>query len=200
MVRVALLLFSLVCAAPKRDVVLFVGDSLTAGYGLSPEEAYPALLEKRWRKDGVPLRARNAGVSGATTAGTLENLDWSLAEDVKLVFLCIGANDGLRGLDLEKSRANIAAIVKKARAKGLPVVLAGMKLPPNYGRDYARRFAAVYPAVASEQKLKLLPFLLEGVAGDPKLNLGDGIHPNAAGHRVVARRVDDFLKKEGLLK
>lgn len=179
--------------APSRPVVLFLGDSLTAGYGLAPEQAYPALLDKRWRERGSPFTARNAGVSGATTAGILESLEWSLAPDVGVVFLAIGANDGLRGLSLAQTRRNLDAIAKRARAGGRRVVLAGMKLPPNYGADYTRGFEKLYSDLARRHKLERLPFLLEGVAGRPELNLEDGIHPNAEGHRAIAALVDRFL-------
>lgn len=187
-------------AASKRDVFLFVGDSLTAGYGVAVESAFPALLEERWRREGVPFRARNAGVSGSTTAGVLENLDWSLADDVHTVFLCIGANDGLRGLDLAESRRNIERIVEKARAKGARIVLAGMKLPPNYGREYASSFESIYPAVAKELGLELMPFLLDGIGGQASMNIEDGIHPNEAGHARIAENVHRFLRERGLLK
>lgn len=182
--------------AAQRTVVLFLGDSLTAGYGLAPEEAYPALLEKRWRERGSPWRARNAGVSGATTAGILESLDWSLAPDVGVVFLAVGANDGLRGLSLSQTRRNLDAIVERSRAGGRRVVLAGMKLPPNYGPEYTRAFEKLYADLSRRRKLERLPFLLEGVAGRPELNLEDGIHPNAEGHKVIAALVDRFLAAE----
>jgi acyl-CoA thioesterase-1 len=199
--RLGLLVWAAASAASsQRNVVLFLGDSLTAGYGVSAEEAYPSLLDARWKAAGSPWRARNAGTSGETTAGALESLDWSLAPDVRLLVLAIGANDGLRGLSAAQSEKNIARIIEKARKKGVAVALAGMKVPPNYGREYARDFEAVYPRLAKRYRLKLLPFLLEGVAGHPELNIQDGIHPNAAGQRVVARRVGEFLDKQGLLK
>jgi acyl-CoA thioesterase I len=187
-------------AAAPRDVILFLGDSLTAGYGVTQEEAYPVLLAARWEKEGVPFKARNAGVSGATTAGLLESLDWSLAPDVHTVLLAVGANDGLRGLSLMQSRKNISAIIEEARRRGIRVVLAGMKIPPNYGEAYIRDFQSMYAELAQSHGLKRLPFLLEGVAGDPRYNIEDGIHPNAAGHRLIAERVDRFFKKEGILK
>lgn len=189
-------------AAPPtaaRDVVLFIGDSLTAGYGLPPEEAYPALLEARWKAEGRARRARNAGVSGATSAGVLENLDWSLAPDAAAAVVCIGANDGLRGLSVAELEKNLDAIVSRAQAAGLTVVVAGMRMPPNYGREYTEAFAAVYPRVAARRKAALIPFLLEGVAGRRDMNLPDGIHPNAAGQKVVAETVHAALVKEGLL-
>jgi acyl-CoA thioesterase-1 len=179
---------------------LFLGDSLTAGYGLSAAEAYPSLLQKRWDKRGLPWKARNAGVSGATTAGTLESLSWSLTPDVKLVFLAVGANDGLRGLPLDRTRQNLAAIIERCRAAGARVALAGMKIPPNYGEEYAAAFEKNYAALAARYKLKLLPFLLQDVAGRRDRNLEDGIHPNSEGHRIIADNVDAFFSKEKLLK
>jgi acyl-CoA thioesterase-1 len=197
----ALIVVSSVSAAPvKKNVVLFLGDSLTAGLGVDPEEAYPALLGERWKKDDLSFEARNAGVSGATTADALENLDWTLTDDVGLVFLELGANDGLRGLSLAQSEKNLAAIIKKAKERGMRVVLAGMLLPPNYGPDYTRDFKTMYARLAHRYGLKLLPFLLDGVAGRPELNGPDGIHPNAAGHKIVAGHVHDFFAKEGLLR
>lgn len=182
-----------------RDVVLFVGDSLTAGYGLSLEEAYPALLEARWRSEGRARRARNAGVSGATSAGVLENLSWSLAPDVAVAVVAVGGNDGLRGLDVGELEKNLDAIVTRAQAAGVKVVVAGMKMPPNYGRDYTGRFAALYPRVAARRGAALIPFLLEGVAGRGELNQPDGIHPNAAGQRAIAQTVHAGLLEAGLL-
>lgn len=197
------LLLAAILAAPasaERSVILFLGDSLTAGYGLAPEEAYPALLAERWRQEGLRWKVRNAGVSGITTAGIIENLDWNLTEDVHTIFLAVGANDGLRGLPLAETRKNIERIMEKARKKGARVVLAGIKIPPNYGEAYSRGFARLYPELARRHKAKLLPFLLEGVAGRPDLNIEDGIHPNPRGHRVMADLVERFFKKEGLLR
>jgi acyl-CoA thioesterase-1 len=184
----------------RKNVVLFLGDSLTAGLGVEPEQAYPALLGEHWRKEGLPFAARNAGVSGSTTADALENLDWCLSQDVGIVFLALGANDGLRGLSLDSSRKNLAAIIEKIRAHGARVVMAEMLLPPNYGKDYTGRFKAMYQGLGRRYGLKMMPFLLDGVAGRPGLNGEDGIHPNAAGHRVVAEHVHDFFAREGLLK
>lgn len=187
-------------AAPAaRDVVLFLGDSLTAGYGVSQEEAYPALLEARWRAEGRPRRARNAGVSGATSAGVLENLDWSLAPDVTVAVVCVGGNDGLRGLSVAELEKNLDAIVARAQAAGVKAVVAGMRMPPNYGREYTEAFAALYPRVAARRGAPLIPFLLDGVAGRRDLNLPDGIHPNAAGQKALAETVHAALLKEGLL-
>jgi acyl-CoA thioesterase-1 len=187
-------------AAESGPVALFVGDSLTAGYGVDPEEAWPALVGAEWRKRGLNWRARDAAVSGATSAGVAEQLAWALTPDVKLVFLCVGGNDGLRGLPPAEMKKNITAAIAEVQKRGVRVALAGMKLPPNYGARRAREFEDVFPEIARERHVALMPFLLDGVAGDPGLNQGDGIHPNAEGHKRVAANVSAFLDKEGLLK
>ena len=197
-------LSSLVLAAPPagpagaRDTVLFLGDSLTAGYGVDPQEAFPSLVAEQWEKGGVPFKVRNAGVSGATTADILSNVDWTLADDVSLVFLAIGANDGLRGLTVKTIEANIGAIIRAAQRKRIRVVLAGIKIPTNYGEPYRKKFEALYPRLAKRYKVKLMPFLLKGVGGHPDLTLEDGLHPNAKGHRIIADAVLAFFKKEKL--
>lgn len=187
-------------AAPAASgpVALFVGDSLTAGYGVDAEEAWPALVGEEWARRGLPWRARAAGVSGSTTAGALEAARWALTPDVRLVFVCIGANDGLRGVPLAQTRRNLDALLAELKKEGRAVVLAGMRLPPNYGREYAEGFAALFPAAAARHGIALMPFLLEGVAAVPALNLPDGIHPNAEGHRRVAASVLAFLDGRGL--
>ncbi|MDE2292605.1 MAG: arylesterase, partial [Elusimicrobia bacterium] len=151
------------------------------------------------RREGLPDRARNAAVSGATSADVLSSLDWSLAPDVRVVVVAVGANDGLRGLPLGPLENNLDAILARAKARGVKAVLAGMRIPPSMGADYAERFAALYPRVARRRGVPLIPFLLAGVGGRPELNQADGIHPNAAGHRVVAGTVDAALRKAGLL-
>lgn len=177
---------------------LFVGDSLTAGYGVDAEDAWPALVERAWEKRGLPWRARNAAVSGSTTAGALEAVTWALTPDVGLVFVCIGGNDGLRGTPLKETRKNVSALLSALKKDGRVVVLAGMRIPPNYGKDYADGFAALFPALAREHGVAFMPFLLDGVAAVPALNQADGIHPNEEGHRKVAAAVLAFLDKEGL--
>ncbi|MFI5347561.1 MAG: arylesterase [Elusimicrobiota bacterium] len=192
--------------APKHSspaagpTALFVGDSLTAGYGVEPEEAWPALIQEDWKQRGLPWRARNAAVSGATSAGAAEEVAWALTPDVKLVFVCIGGNDGLRGASLTELKKNVSALIAGLQKRGLRVALAGMRIPPNYGDDYAKGFASVFPELARENGVAFMPFLLDGVAADPALNQADGIHPNAAGHRRVAASVAAFLDREGLLK
>ncbi len=184
-------------AQPPRTVA-FLGDSLTAGYGLEPSQSFPALLELRLKDAGRPWRVVNAGVSGDTTAGGLRRLEWLLRQKVDLLFLCLGANDGLRGLPVATTEANLRAIITRAQTKGARVVLAGIRLPENYGTEYRKQFEALYPRLAREYKVPFLPFLLEGVAMRPELNQEDQIHPNAAGTRRVADTVWKVL--EPLLK
>jgi acyl-CoA thioesterase-1 len=187
-IAVALLLLAATSAralAAER-VLVILGDSLTAGLGVAREEAYPALLEARLRRDGLAYRVVNAGVSGDTSAGGLRRVDWVLRARPDLVVVALGANDGLRAQPVQALRDNLTAIVTRLRAAGARVLLAGMRLPPNYGADYTAAFAGAFPAVARATSVPLLPFLLEGVAGDPALNQADGIHPNASGHRVMA--------------
>lgn len=186
--------------ASAGPVALFVGDSLTAGYGVEPEEAWPALVGDAWAKRGLPWRARNAGVSGATSAGALEAARWALTPDVKLVFVCIGGNDGLRGSPLSELKKNVDALLTELAADRRVVVLAGMKIPPNYGEAYASGFAALFPALAKKHGVLFMPFLLEGVAADPRYNQPDGIHPNVEGHRRTAAAVLAFLDANGLPK
>ena len=171
--------------AAERTIVV-LGDSLTAGLGVAPDEAYPALLEARLRREGYPYRVVNAGVSGDTSAGGLRRLDWVLRQAPDIVVVALGANDGLRGQPVSALRDNLLAIVERAKAAGARVLLAGMRVPTNYGADYSRDFAAVFPDVAKKTGVPLVPFLLEGVAAQARLNQGDGIHPNAEGQRMIA--------------
>jgi len=187
-------------AAAGGPVALFIGDSLTAGYGVEPEEAWPALVGEAWAARGLKWRARNAAVSGSTTAGALEAARWALTPDVRLVFVCIGGNDGLRGTPLAETNRNMNALLEEAVRDGRTVVLAGMKIPPNYGRSYADGFAALFPALAKRHGVLFMPFLLEGVAADPRYNQPDGIHPNAEGHKKTASSVLAFLDSKGLPK
>ena len=187
-------------ALRQGPVWLFVGDSLTAGFGLPSDEGYVSILERALHQEGHALTLRNAGVSGDTSAGVKRRLAWLLKSPPEVMFLCIGANDGMRGQPTEALERNLVDIVTSAREAGVKqVILMGMRLPPNYGAEYVKRFEAVYPSVAKRLKVPLMPFLLEGVAGEPSLNLKDGIHPNAEGHQRVARSVQAFLKAEGLL-
>ena len=179
-------------AAAAEGVIVALGDSLTAGWGVAPDEAYPAVLEARLRQEGFPYQVINAGVSGDTTAGGRRRVVWVLRSRPDIVILALGANDGLRGQSVAEMQTNLLAIIDRLREAGAKVLLAGMRLPPNYG-DYAREFAAAFP-VAGRRASAYAPFLLEGVAADPRLNQADGIHPNAAGHRMIAERLWPYLR------
>ena len=188
-------LLSLVPAEARGEsVIVALGDSLTAGWGVAPDEAYPARLEMRLRREGYTYRVINAGVSGDTTAGGLRRVDWVLHASPEIVIVALGANDGLRGQSPQAMRANLEAIVRRLQAAGARVLLAGMRVPPNYGAEYTTQFQAVFPAVAWSAKVALMPFLLDGVAADPRLNQPDGIHPTAAGHQVIADRLWPYLR------
>lgn len=170
------------------------GDSLTAGLGVPVDEAYPARLERRLREHGFTYRVVNAGVSGDTTAGGLRRVDWVLKSRPRIVILALGANDGLRGLAPERTRDNLAQIIERLQAAGATVVLAGMRVPPNYGDEYAAAFAAIFPDLARRYGLPLIPFFLDGVAANPALNQSDGIHPNAEGYQVIVDHIWPILR------
>lgn len=182
--------------AAEAHTVLFLGTSLTAGLGLPPEEAYPALVQQKIDSAGLPFHVINAGVSGETSAGALRRVDWLLRQPFDVLVLETGANDMLRGFDIDSTAANLRGIVHRVRARhpDVPIVLAGMLAPPNLGADYALRFGEIYPRIAKEEKLVLIPFLLRDVAGVPALNQADGIHPNAQGARIVAANVWQVLE------
>ena len=180
--------------AAAEPVIVALGDSLTAGFGVLPDEAYPALLEARLRREGYAYRVVNAGVSGDTSAAALRRVDWVLHAQPTIVIVALGANDGLRHQSVTAMRDNLIAIVRRLRAAGAAVLLTGMHVPPNYGPDYARAFTAVFPEVARTTAVQLMPFLLDGVAGDPHLNQPDGIHPTAEGQRVMADKLWPHLK------
>lgn len=183
-----------------EKTVLVMGDSLTAGYQLPPEVSYPAQLEKLLKADGYAYRVSNAGVSGDTSAGLLERTDWLLSDPLPaLAVVNIGSNDGLQGLSPEQMDKNIRAIVDKIQAKGIPVALIGVKIPRNLGFGYVAKFEAVHPDIAEDEKIAFMPFLLEGVAANPQLNLSDGIHPNAEGYAIIAKNVFEFLKESDLV-
>jgi acyl-CoA thioesterase-1 len=192
---IVLALFAQASADPK--VILFFGDSLTAGYGLSPEQAFPALVEKKCAGNGTPCKAINAGLSGETSAGGLSRIDWVLRQPIDVFVLELGANDGLRGLPLEQTKKNLQAIIDKVKAKypNVKIVIAGMMVPPNLGPDYSSNFQKIFPELAKKNNATLIPFLLQDVAGYEKLNLGDGIHPNQEGHRIVANNVYQVLSR-----
>jgi acyl-CoA thioesterase-1 len=179
--------------AQAMAVIVALGDSLTAGLGVAPDEAYPALLTERLRQEGYPYRVVNAGVSGDTTAGGANRLDWILRSNPEIVIVALGANDGLRGQPPEATRANLAGIVDRLRAREIRVLLAGMHVPTSHGERYRRQFAAVFTEVGRRAD-GFMPFLLDGIATVPRLNQADGIHPNADGHRQIAERLWPYLK------
>ena len=178
--------------APTAPRIVFLGDSLTAGLGLSQEQSFPSLIGKRLNERGYDYEIVNAGVSGDTSAGGLRRLDWSLDGDVRVLIVALGGNDGLRGLPPKEMKKNLAEILDRAREKKIPVILAGMEAPPNNGPDYTREFRNVYSDLANEYNVRFIPFLLQGVAGDARLNQADGIHPNVRGAEIVA----DLVWKE----
>ena len=182
-------------ASSEPKVILFFGDSLTAGYGLSPEEAFPALIEKKCIENGTPCKTVNAGLSGETSAGGLSRIEWILRQPIDVFVLELGANDGLRGLPLEQTKKNLQSIIDKVKAKNpnVKIVIAGMMVPPNMGPDYTSSFRKIFPELAKKNSATLIPFLLEDVAGLEELNLEDGIHPNQEGHRIVADNVYKIL-------
>lgn len=172
-------------------MVLFLGNSLTAGLGVTPEQAFPALIQQKIDSAGYPFRVVNAGVSGETSADGLRRIDWVLRGRVAVLVLELGGNDALRGQDPDAMRRNLQAIIERARKRypAIAVVIAGMLAPPNLGESYSRRFAAVFPELARTEHAALIPFLLQDVAGIPSLNQADGIHPTPQGHKIVAENV-----------
>ena len=175
--------------AAARPRIVFLGDSLTAGYGLDAREAYPSLIAERLREAGLEFEVVNAGVSGDTSAGGLSRIEWSLDGDVRVLVVALGGNDALRGLGTADLERNLSRIIERARGRGARVILAGMEAPPNLGPSYTSAFRAVYRDLASRHGVAFIPFLLDGVAGVAGLNQADGIHPNAAGAKRVAELV-----------
>lgn len=176
--------------------ILVLGDSLTEGYRLGKEEAYAAVMEKELKRTYPDIKVINGGVSGSTTASAPKRLDWYLKAKPDIMVLALGANDGLRGINVEETRKNLENVIVKAQAQGIKVIMAGMRMPPNYGKEYRESFDKIFPELAKKHSLKLIPFLLENVAGKPALNLPDGIHPNPEGHRIMAKTVMKALEGE----
>jgi len=181
----------------KKKTIVFFGNSLTAGYGVSPSEAFPAIIQKRIDSLGLPYKVVNAGVSGETSSGGKTRIDWILREPVDIFILELGANDGLRGTPLSETKKNLQDIIDKVKAKypDTKLVFAGMEIPPNMGQAYTTEFRNIYTDLAAKNKMTLIPFLLEGVGGEPELNQADGIHPTAEGHIIVAENVWKQLEK-----
>lgn len=177
--------------------VLALGDSLTAGYGLEPEYAFPALLQKKAQEAGFGVTVRNAGLSGETSAGGVRRLEWVLRQPVDVLILSLGANDALRGIDPSSTRENLRSMIRRARElhPDITILLGGMRAPPNLGSTYAEAFDSLYVELAKEENAVLIPFLLEGVAGVPGLNQADGIHPTAEGHVLIVRLIWPELER-----
>jgi acyl-CoA thioesterase-1 len=190
------LLFLSAAAAPQPKNILFLGDSITAGYGLELAQSYSALIQAKIDANKWPFKAINAGQSGDTSAGGLNRLNWLLKNRVDVLILELGGNDGLRGLPAETTQSNLQAIIDRTKAKypAVKIILAGMLVPPNMGADYAKQFNAIFPALAKKNQTALIPFVLEGVGGVRELNLPDGIHPTAKGHEIVAANVWKVLE------
>lgn len=186
-----MLLGLLTATAPQGGVILFLGDSITAGNGLELSQAFPALIQEKINAKSWRFKVVNAGQSGDTSAGALDRLDWLLKNRVEVLVLELGGNDGLRGLPVEGTRKNLQTIIDRTRAKypEAKIIIAGMKVPPNMGREYGDKFEAVFADLAKRNKAPLIPFVLEGVGGVPALNLPDGIHPTSKGQQIVAANV-----------
>ena len=180
----------------KTKTVLFFGNSLTAGFGVDPSEAFPALIQKKIDSLHLPYKAINAGVSGETTSGGLARVDWILRQPPAVFVLELGGNDGLRGIPLSETKKNLQGIISRVKEKSpaTKIILAGMMMPPNMGSQYTRDFQAIYPALAKTNQISLIPFLLQGVGGEARLNQSDGIHPTAEGHKIVAENVWTVVK------
>jgi len=178
-----------------EKVILFFGDSLTAGYGLELEEAFPALIQNRLDSLGLSYTTLNSGLSGETTAGGLNRLNWVLNQKVDVFVLELGANDGLRGIPLDQTSSNLQAIIDLVKKKNseTKIILAGMQIPPNMGPEYTKEFRKIFPDLATKNNIPLIPFLLENVAGISELNLEDGIHPTAEGHQLVMENIWEVL-------
>lgn len=184
-------------AQEAHRTILCFGNSITAGYGLDPDLAYPTVLEQILDDKGYNYKVINAGLSGETSAGGLTRIDWVLQNKIDVFILELGANDGLRGLPLIQTKSNLQSIIQKVKKKypDAQIVIAGMMVPPNMGKDYATEFSYVFNELATENDAILIPFLLDGVGGKPELNLPDGIHPNIEGHKIVAQNVYNVLKE-----
>ncbi len=182
-------------AKQEEKTILFLGDSLTEGYLVDKQFSYPSLVEKKLQEKGYKVKVVNGGLSGDTTAGGLNRYKWFLKTDFDLLFLALGSNDGLRGIKLPIIEKNLKEIIRLTKQKKIKIVLAGLNVPPNYGEKYTNDFKKLFNQIAQEEKIFYLPFLLEGVAGEIKLNHNDGIHPNEKGYEIIANRVSDYLIK-----
>lgn len=189
------LLVSISAFADHPHRVLILGDSITEGYGVAKDDAYPSILQQQLKTDGFPqTQIINAGISGSTSSSALSRLKWSLKGKPDILVLALGGNDGLRGLKPDEMKKNLKSVIDMAKQNGVRVLLAGMKAPPNLGQTYTHAFEKVFTDLAKEEKVPLIPFLLDGVAGESTLNQSDGIHPNEKGHQMVAKNVKGYLE------
>lgn len=197
MLKIIISLIVLFSQHTYGQTILFLGDSLTEGYGINKEDAYPNLVQKMIKdKLGKDIKIINGGVSGSTTNDALSRLKWYLKKKPTILFLALGANDGLRGLKVEQTKNNLQAIIDHAKKNELKILMAGMLMPPNYGKDYTEKFKLIYENLKIKNKITSMPFLLKGIAGEVDLNQSDGIHPNEKGHKVLAKEVFNFIKDE----
>jgi len=184
-------------AAEKPYNIVILGDSISSGLGVEPEQAYPSLMQAHFEKNGQHhIKIFNGSISGSTTAGALSRLKWFLRVKPDMLILALGANDGLRGLSTSRMEQNLSSCIELARENGMTIILAGMKIPPNYGGEYTREFEQAFENLKKKYDLPLIPFLLKDVAGKPDLNQADGIHPNAEGHKIIARTVLETLLEQ----
>ncbi len=184
--------------APDPKTLIIIGDSLTEGLGVSKDSAYPALIEKKINESGKKnWVVINAGISGSTTASVVSRMKWLFKSKPSLLLIVMGANDGLRGLKIEESEKNLSQAIEYAQGQKIPIILGGLYIPPNYGKDYTLKFKKMYKDLSKKYKVQLIPFVLDKVAGDPKFNQTDGLHPNEAGHKIIAETV--YQKIKGLL-
>lgn len=190
----AVILFASSQAFAKK--LIFLGDSLTEGYGVSQEAAFPQLIEQKFKQDKSEWVISASGSSGSTSASTLSRLKWISKDKPDVVFILMGSNDGLRGLKVEETEKNLAQALQWAEEQKIKIILGQLHVPPNYGKDYGKRFTEIFPRLAKKYKIKLGPFLLNDVAGISKLNQADGIHPNEKGHKIIADNIYKYLKKE----
>lgn len=196
MVKKILFIFIFIsCSSFASTKVLFIGDSLTEGYGVAKESSYPFILKKLLlEKYSKKIEVINGSVSGSTTASGLSRLKWFIRSKPEVLILALGANDGLRGINLDSSKKNLADVIKLAQEKSMKVILAGMQMPPNYGAAYTKKFRDMFTSLKKEYKITLIPFLLEGVAAKKELNLSDGIHPNELGHKKMAQNLLPYFR------
>jgi acyl-CoA thioesterase I len=196
LLAVTFLIFTVNNTNGQNKTILFFGDSITAGYGLDPDDAFPAVVQQKIDSLGLEYRVVNSGVSGETSAGGLRRIDWVLQQPVDIFVLELGGNDGLRGIDPASTKENLQGIMDKVRARypDADIILTGMEAPPNMGQSYTNEFRSIFSELAEANDVIFLPFILEGVAGEPELNLPDGIHPTKEGHKILARNVWEVLK------